>query len=63
MMPVGVYKTQKSFFNKKPDIEKMVMPLVNYVKNKKSNIIVTFFIFELNLSDVESIKKGHFKWQ
>ncbi len=42
MMPVGVYKTQKSFFNKKPDIEKMVMPLVNYVKNKKSDSSIAY---------------------
>ena len=36
-MPVGVYKTQKSFFDKKPDIEKAVKAVVNYIKDKKSD--------------------------
>ncbi|HOZ77623.1 MAG TPA: hypothetical protein PLY34_06475 [Ferruginibacter sp.] len=41
-MQVGVYKTQKSFFARKADIEKPVRAVVNIIKDKKSDSSIAY---------------------
>lgn len=46
-MQIGVYKTQKSFFEKKADYQKPVKAVENIIKDKKSDSFVTYgFIYE-----------------
>lgn len=42
LLPAGIYKTQKSFFDRRPDIEKKVTPVIHYVKNKKEDSSVAY---------------------
>ena len=41
-MKVGVYKTQKNFFAKMPDIEKPLQTVINYIKDKKSDSSIAY---------------------
>lgn len=41
-MQIGVYKTQKSFFEKNADIEKPVIAVVNIIKDKKSDSSIAY---------------------
>jgi|GEM_PF-2578463 len=41
-LPVGVYLTQKSFYNKKPDIVKPLNAVVHYVKIKSPDTLISY---------------------